>query len=239
MNSTDYLRSIDQKLDILISCVCPPGALGGASAGSRGLSAKKIKATSSPRGPSEWNTFVGQVFKQMAAERGVRIESFLASGMNPQEAQKAFNEAAREAGVTWKNALAEASRRKNTSEGVNHSEKEAKKAAARLKRGIIETGASAGKAPAVPHQTKELNEETGLTRLTIDGQKYWLSAEGNEVWRRNVEDELGAWVGYYQPDNAANPIRPTNAPNNAGGGGRRRKTRKSRKPRKTRKTRKS
>ncbi len=214
MNSTDYLRSIDQKLDILISCVCPPGALG-ASAGSRGLSAKKIKATSNPRGPSEWNTFVDEVFKQMAAEKGVRIESFLASGMNPQEAQKAFNEAAREAGVTRKNAYAEAGRRKRNSK----------------------EGASAGKAPAVPHQTKELNEETGLTKLTIDGQKYWLSAEGNEVWRRNVEDELGAWVGYYQPDNAANPIRHTNGPNNAGGGGRRKRSRKAK--RRTQKTLKS
>jgi hypothetical protein len=215
MNSTDYLRSINRKLDILISCVCPPEALEGLSAsGAVGKAAKKEKKEKDPSAPKRplasgtaaWMAYIKHL-KEARPERfeGVKTQS---EALAIAKVLRAENEA------EYERFVADfVSRHPELSSNGS--------------------GASAGKAPAIPHQTKELNEETGLTRLTIDGQKYWLSAEGNEVWRRNAEDELGAWVGYYQPDNAANPIRPTNAPNNAGGGGRRRKTRKTRKTRKS------
>lgn len=112
------------------------------SAGAAAAPSKKKKtsrAVSNSEGPKEWNIFVTAVLRELAAAAGVDRTTFFADVDESDEdavkkAEAAFKTAAKSKGVTWQTALKEASRRKDAAEGVDHSEKEAKKAAAREKR---------------------------------------------------------------------------------------------------------
>jgi hypothetical protein len=100
---------------------------------------KKVRAVSNREGPKEWNAFVTAILREMAAAEGVDHSSFFEDVDEADEgavkkAEGLFKAAAKKAGVTWQDALKEASRRKDEAEGVDHSEKEAKKAEARAKR---------------------------------------------------------------------------------------------------------
>jgi hypothetical protein len=109
---------------------------------------KKVRAVSNREGPKEWNTFVTAILREMAATEGVDHSSFFedvdeADAEAMKKAEASFKLAAKKAGVTWQDALKEASRRKDEAEGVDHSEKEAKKEAARKKRAAAKKAADA------------------------------------------------------------------------------------------------
>jgi len=49
-----------------------------------------------------------------------------------------------------------------------------------------------------------------MATLEIDGVEYWHDAGSNYLWAKTGEstvDGTGEGVGYYQPDNAEEPIR--------------------------------
>ena len=54
-------------------------------------------------------------------------------------------------------------------------------------------------------------EELKMPVVTIDGADYWHDPESNGLWEKtgDVEDGSGPWIGYWQPDDAENPIRFT------------------------------
>lgn len=72
------------------------------------------------------------------------------------------------------------------------------------------------KAPGAPKKEVKKaaaakKEELKMPVVTIDGADYWHDPESNGLWEKtgDVEDGSGPWIGYWQPDDAENPIRFT------------------------------
>jgi hypothetical protein len=57
-------------------------------------------------------------------------------------------------------------------------------------------------------------EEATMPQKEIDGVSYWHDPESNGLWEvtgETVADGTGAWIGYFQPGDEAEPIRFTEA----------------------------
>jgi hypothetical protein len=71
------------------------------------------------------------------------------------------------------------------------------------------------KAPGAPKKAVKAaaakKDELKMPVVTIDGADYWHCPESNGLWEKtgDVEDGSGPWIGYWQPEDAENPIRFT------------------------------
>lgn len=55
----------------------------------------------------------------------------------------------------------------------------------------------------------EAKTEPVMPQMEIDGENYFHDRSNNGLWKVEEGDSFGAWVGYYQPENAEEPIRYT------------------------------
>jgi len=63
-------------------------------------------------------------------------------------------------------------------------------------------------------KAKAKAKESSFTQKEIDGVSYWHEPETNGLWEvtgPTPEDGTGEWIGYFQPDDEAEPIRFTEA----------------------------
>ena len=82
--------------------------------------------------------------------------------------------------------------------------------------------AAAAKAKAAAAKAKKAEEEAAKKRAAaeeevmikkiIDGEEYFWCKDTNGLWKVDEGDSFGPWVGYYQAENAEDPIRFTDAP---------------------------
>ena len=76
----------------------------------------------------------------------------------------------------------------------------------------VPKAAAKPKAKAVKKVVKV--EEVTMPQKEIDGTPYWHDPKTNGLWEvtgETVIDGTGQWIGYFQPDNEAEPIRFTEA----------------------------
>ena len=77
------------------------------------------------------------------------------------------------------------------------------------------TEAKAPSAPSAPKKAPkkvakvEAKTEPVMPQMEIDGENYFHDRSNNGLWKVEEGDSFGAWVGYYQPENAEEPIRYT------------------------------
>jgi hypothetical protein len=50
-----------------------------------------------------------------------------------------------------------------------------------------------------------------MPQIEIDGDNYFHDVATNGLWKVEEDNGFGAWVGYYQPENSAEPIRHTDS----------------------------
>ena len=64
-----------------------------------------------------------------------------------------------------------------------------------------------------PKKTKaaEAKVAPSMPKKEIDGEEYFTDPDTNGLWKIDEDDRLGAWVGYFQPDNTDEPIRHTDS----------------------------
>jgi hypothetical protein len=64
-----------------------------------------------------------------------------------------------------------------------------------------------------PKKTKaaEAKVAPSMPKKEIDGEEYFTDPDTNGLWKIDEDDRLGAWVGYFQPDNTEEPIRHTDS----------------------------
>lgn len=55
----------------------------------------------------------------------------------------------------------------------------------------------------------EAKTEPVMPQMEIDGENYFHDRSNNGLWKVEEDNAFGAWVGYYQPENAEEPIRYT------------------------------
>jgi hypothetical protein len=93
--------------------------------------------------------------------------------------------------------------------------KEAAKEAKEAKEAAKATAAAAkeAKPKKEPKKTKaaEAKVAPSMPKKEIDGEEYFTDPDTNGLWKIDEDDRLGAWVGYFQPDNTEEPIRHTDS----------------------------
>ena len=65
-----------------------------------------------------------------------------------------------------------------------------------------------------PVKAVKVEEVPSMPQKEIDGTNYWHDPESNGLWEvtgPTVADGTGAWIGYFQPGDEAEPIRFTDA----------------------------
>ena len=170
-----------------------------------GLEPKKAKkgekkAPTNPTGPQEWNIFVKETQKSMAATEGVLYESFFegvdkSSPAAVKKAEDAFNKASGAKKAGWRDAMLEAKVRKAAAEGRQVAEKKprAPKAAPAAAGGSSPPKkAKKAATPSALDQTRKEAAELGLEEKTIDGTACWLALDG-EVYSLDLETRLGVY----------------------------------------------
>jgi hypothetical protein len=72
--------------------------------------------------------------------------------------------------------------------------------------------AKAKKAEEEAAKKRAAEEEEVMVKKIIDGEEYFWCKDTNGLWKVDEGDAFGPWVGYYQAENAEDPIRFTDAP---------------------------
>ena len=158
------------------------------------------KAPTNPTGPQEWNIFVKETQKSMAAAEGVLYESFFegvdtSSAAAMKKAEDAFNKASGAKKAGWRDAMLEAKVRKAAAEGRQPAEKKPRAPKASPAGGGAAPAKKLKKTPAATSaldQTRKEAAELGLEEKTIDGITCWLSLDG-EVYSLDLETRLGVY----------------------------------------------
>jgi len=72
--------------------------------------------------------------------------------------------------------------------------------------------AKAKKAEEEAAKKRAAEEEEMMVKKIIDDEEYFWCKDTNGLWKVDEGDSFGPWVGYYQAENAEDPIRFTDAP---------------------------
>ena len=159
------------------------------------------KAPTNPTGPQEWNLFVKETQKSMAAAEGVLYEAFFegvdtTSAAAMKKAEDAFNKASGAKKAGWKDAMLEAKIRKAAAEGRQPTEKKPRAPKSSPAGG---GGAAPAKKPKKTPSAESALEKTrkeaadlGLEEKIIDGTPCWLALDG-EVYSLDLESRLGVY----------------------------------------------
>jgi hypothetical protein len=197
---TEGLKAADEKTVAAWMDACQIAA---------GLEPKKAKkgekkAPTNPTGPQEWNIFVKETQKSMAAAEGVLYESFFegvdhSSPAAMKKAEDAFNKASGAKKAGWRDAMLEAKVRKAAAEGRQVAEKKSRapKAAPAAAGGSsapkkAKKAAAPSSAASALDQTRKEAAELGLEEKVIDGAACWLALDG-EVYSLDLETRLGVY----------------------------------------------
>jgi hypothetical protein len=165
-----------------------------------------------PSGPTAWNDFVSTTWRSMVEDKGHEI---------PEE-KADFLKVAKEAGITYQDALQEAKVRKADMEGrevtekvkkvkepkAEKTEKKVEKKESKAEKKTEKKEESKSKPKAKKEKTEEeINselkaafEEMGMEEIIIDGTTYYMDKDTNNVFEKTGEYEFGDLVGVYDPE---------------------------------------
>jgi hypothetical protein len=158
-----------------------------------------------PSGPTAWNDFVSTTWRSMVEDKGREIP----------EDKAAFIKVAKEAGISYQDALQEAKVRKADMEGREVTEKvkkvkepKAEKTEKKAEKKESKTEKKESKPKAKKEKTEaEINaelkaafEEMGMEEVIIDGTTYYMDKDTNNVFEKTGEYEFGDLVGIYDPE---------------------------------------